>query len=481
MSEVHVPETPSSGTVRPRQRRIRVLLTALLAIVAVVGTLQVVSTGSASASTVNAVATISDATARAPTCRRAHRPRPSPSPCPPTPACTGDTANDGYHVYSYLVPEGTDVTTLTFTGNSPPAQSFGFVNNAGVYYGPVNTAVTTGQIINIPNNFEWAPLATSDGLLPTLLSKGTTPGTWEAGLLCSNSTGAVTDNWNTQVKFTANSSDPSGFVWSDVPGPSGDQVSTITSASTASFTEGTAGTFTVTATGTPTPAITESGALPAGVTFTGGVLSGTPTATGTFPITFTATNGIGSPATQSFTLTVSSAGTAPAITSANHTTFTQGTAGTFTVTATGSPTPTITESGALPDRRHLRRRRPVRHGHGHGTFPITFTATNGVGTPATQSFTLTVNSSGTAPSHHVRHQHDLHREDGRQLHRDHDGQPDRGPVRDRNAPYRRHLRRQRQRNGHPGRYAGSRVGRQLPHHHRGHQRSQTRMPPSPSP
>ena len=69
-----------------------------------------------------------------------------------------------------------------------------------------------------------------------------------------------------------------------------------------------AGTFTPTASGSPTPVITESGALPAGVTFTGGALSGTPTVTGTFPITLTATNGIESPATQSFTLTVISGG-----------------------------------------------------------------------------------------------------------------------------------------------------------------------------
>jgi hypothetical protein len=134
------------------------------------------------------------------------------------------------------------------------------------------------------------------------------------------------------------------------------------------------------------------------VTFAGGVLSGTPTVTGTFPITFTATNGVGSPATQSFTLTVTSSGTAPALTSAPSTTFTQGTAGTFTVTATGSPTPTITESGALPT--------GVTFAGGvlsgtptvTGTFPITFTATNGVGSPATQSFTLTVNSPGTGPT-----------------------------------------------------------------------------------
>jgi hypothetical protein len=90
-------------------------------------------------------------------------------------------------------------------------------------------------------------------------------------------------------------------------------VAAITSASSTTFTEGTSGSFTPTATGTPTPTITESGALPAGVTFSGGVLSGDPTVTGTFPITFTATNGIGSPAVQNFTLTVSS-GT-PTITS----------------------------------------------------------------------------------------------------------------------------------------------------------------------
>jgi hypothetical protein len=40
------------------------------------------------------------------------------------------------------------------------------------------------------------------------------------------------------------------------------------------------------------------------VKFKSGVLSGTPTGTGTFPITLTATNGIGNPAVQTFTLKV---------------------------------------------------------------------------------------------------------------------------------------------------------------------------------
>ena len=79
--------------------------------------------------------------------------------------------------------------------------------------------------------------------------------------------------------------------------------------SSTTFTEGVNGTFTPTASGSPTPVITESGTLPTGVTFTGGALTGTPTETGSFPITLTATNGIESPATQDFTLNVVAAPT----------------------------------------------------------------------------------------------------------------------------------------------------------------------------
>jgi len=100
------------------------------------------------------------------------------------------------------------------------------------------------------------------------------------------------------------------------------QAPTITSANSATFTLGTAGSFTVTTTGSPTPSLTESGALPPGVMFHdngngSGTLSGTPTATGTFNITFTAQNGVSPNATQNLTVMV--AGQAPAITSANST------------------------------------------------------------------------------------------------------------------------------------------------------------------
>jgi hypothetical protein len=126
------------------------------------------------------------------------------------------------------------------------------------------------------------------------------------------------------------------------------------------------------------------------------VLSGTPAAStgGAYPLTFTASNGVGSNAVQSFTLTVNQA---PAITSVNTTTFTAGTAGNFNVIATGFPSPAITRtSGTLPG--------GVSFGTGtlagtptaFGTFPQVFTASNGVGSNAVQNFSLIVNPTASA-------------------------------------------------------------------------------------
>jgi hypothetical protein len=85
----------------------------------------------------------------------------------------------------------------------------------------------------------------------------------------------------------------------------------ITSATIANFTVGSAGSFTVTTTGYPAPALSASGSLPGGVTFTDNgngtaTLAGTPAAgsVGTYPLTFNANNGVGTAATQAFTLTV---------------------------------------------------------------------------------------------------------------------------------------------------------------------------------
>ena len=89
---------------------------------------------------------------------------------------------------------------------------------------------------------------------------------------------------------------------------------TFTSANSATFHVGVVGTFTVSATGAPAPTLSEAGALPIGVTFNGnsGALAGTPTVSGTFPLQFTASNGVPPNATQAFNLIVNSGPSGPA-------------------------------------------------------------------------------------------------------------------------------------------------------------------------
>jgi hypothetical protein len=123
------------------------------------------------------------------------------------------------------------------------------------------------------------------------------------------------------------------------------QAPSFTGGSSTIFIEDSYGSTTVTAIGTPSPTITEAGNLPNGVNFVSGVLSGTPTQSGSYLITLTASNGFGNPATEGFWLSVVQS---PSITSANEATFTTGVKGNFSVLASGYPVPGLTESGTLP-------------------------------------------------------------------------------------------------------------------------------------
>jgi hypothetical protein len=118
----------------------------------------------------------------------------------------------------------------------------------------------------------------------------------------------------------------------------------ITSAGAVTFQVGKAGSFTVTATGLPTPSLSEVGALPKGVGFTGkgdgtASLSGTPAvgAGGSYPITIKASNGTLPDAEQSFTLTVQAPPSASIATPVDKATYTQGQAVTTSFTCTEGP------------------------------------------------------------------------------------------------------------------------------------------------
>jgi autotransporter-associated beta strand protein len=176
----------------------------------------------------------------------------------------------------------------------------------------------------------------------------------------------------------------------------------FTSPSSTTFTVGTLGSFTLTASGFPAPTFSEAAGdmLPGGVTFNAAsaTLSGTPAAGtgGTYTLHFTAANGVGSNATQTFTLTVNQA---PAFTSANNTTFTVGTLGSFTLTASGFPAPTFIEAvgDTLPGGVTFNAASGTLSGTPAagtgGTYTLHFTAANGVGSNATQTFTLTVDQA----------------------------------------------------------------------------------------
>jgi uncharacterized repeat protein (TIGR01451 family) len=293
--------------------------------------------------------------------------------------------------------------------------------NTNLMHDPTPPCAPAGAVIGGIENSVWysftptsnvtvtADTLTSD--YATILSVWTgSPGSFNS-IQCNATAGSgATQVVQSQLTFNAASGTTYFIMISSVLGDGGTTnfhlsmsstptAPTITSANSVTFTVGVAGTFTVTASGTPAPTLSETGTLPSGVSFNAatGVLSGTPAtgAQGTYPITFKAHNGVGSDATQSFTLTVNAAPVPPAITSANNVTFTVGVAGTFTVTAMGSPTPTLSESGALPSGVTFTPGTGVLAGTPGpgtaGTYNISFTAANGVGSNAVQSFTLTVN------------------------------------------------------------------------------------------
>ena len=152
------------------------------------------------------------------------------------------------------------------------------------------------------------------------------------------------------VEITTTSGSPIGYAFLTVSvfGPP-----VFSSASSAGFTEGSEGTFQVTTAANPRAALTlQSGTLPSGLTFTDngdgtGVISGSPTQSGTFHVTIGAENllDIGSTVTSDLTVTVNDA---PAFTSGASPSFGLGTPGTYLIQTSGYPAAALSKVGALP-------------------------------------------------------------------------------------------------------------------------------------
>ncbi len=125
---------------------------------------------------------------------------------PPGAACPGDSAHDGYLVYSYLVPADASPTDVSFK-RGVPSRWYGYIAS-GAYFGAINTAQSTGQVVSLPYDFVWSRLTPED-LFPT----GAHTATWNGGIACADTHGVVTNYWNSRIVFTADASDPGGFTW----------------------------------------------------------------------------------------------------------------------------------------------------------------------------------------------------------------------------------------------------------------------------
>jgi hypothetical protein len=162
--------------------------------------------------------------------------------------------------------------------------------------------------------------------------------------------------------------------------------------------------FTLTASGSPAPSLTESGALPGGLVFRdnhdgSATIYGTPAASdsASYDLTVYASNGVGATATQRLVISLTRA---PAITSGAAFSFTTGKYAAFTVTATGAPVPALSEAGALPAGLVFRDNHDssatiygTPAATDTGTYDVTVYASNGLSPTAAQRLAITVTSA----------------------------------------------------------------------------------------
>jgi hypothetical protein len=307
-----------------------------------------------------------------------------PVTVPPGTTVNGSAFGSSYGgTLSEWLPLGAGATT-TLTENVAPA---------------ITSAATADSIVGAALSFtvdatgEPAPALTETGALPGAITF-TDNGNGTASLAGTAAAGTG-GSYPITIKATSSAGTVTqAFTLVNAQAP------TITSPATAAFSTGIAGTYSVTTTGYPAPTVTETGALPAGLTFTAAAngtatIAGTPASgtAGTYHVSVAATNSSGSTSTLALVITVSTSA-APTITNTASGYFTYDQSGAIAVTTTGSPVPAITETGALPAGLTF-----VDEGTGTallsgtptiaGVTVVTFKATNAIGS-ATQAYTINV-------------------------------------------------------------------------------------------
>lgn len=281
--------------------------------------------------------------------------------------------------------QGNDQKTLTITVLTKPA-----ITSPLAASGPVGQA------------FSYT-LTASGTPVPTLAATGLPP--W---LSFKPATGALTGTPSAtgifQITLTASNSQ--GTDSKSLTLTIGQPLSTpaITSPLTASGTSGAAFSYTITATGNPSPGFGLGAGGPAwlSVNSTTGVLSGTPPVAGDFTVKLIATNSQGSD-NKDLKISIGAALAPPLINPVNtNPVLASGTAKvlfSYTVTATGNPTPTLSATG-LPAWLAFNAGNGVLSGTppAKGDFTVNLTATNGQGSGDAKTLKISVSDSTVKPS-----------------------------------------------------------------------------------
>jgi hypothetical protein len=220
------------------------------------------------------------------------------------------------------------------TGQEYDVNITGVGGNTGgyVYTASAPASCEGGDICSSVHPLPAGMFLAPSGSITTLEGEPTTAGTYEFAIELSDGAGGSAERDYT-LTVVAPSSEPR-------------VAPLIESAGETTFDAGDDGSFTVKSSGDPTPVLTVSGTLPAGVSFTpasGGTatIAGTPEAgsTGVYTLKLTAQNGVHPAATQTFTLTVDAG---PAITTQpGDETIEAGQNAAFTAAAGGTPSPSV--------------------------------------------------------------------------------------------------------------------------------------------
>ncbi|MDR1724113.1 MAG: putative Ig domain-containing protein [Tannerella sp.] len=261
-----------------------------------------------------------------------------------TPAVAGNASNyagtNGSYTFTVELNRGsgTQQTTIQFT-----------LTITATPHTPVPPTITTaslaGGVVGTPYSESLA--ATGDDPITWAITSGSLP----AGLTLTGATISGTPTTVESQTFTVEATNPvsNDTKTLSITITAAAVAPTITTASLAGGTVGSAYSATLAASGTsPITWSIASGSLPAGLTLSGATISGTPSSSGTYSFTVKAANPVGDD-TKAFSIVISPAPEAPTITTTSLAGATVGAAYSETLAATGdTPITWSFASGSLP-------------------------------------------------------------------------------------------------------------------------------------